>query len=312
MLRDYAIIPDVFDEKCYSQLGICQYLLKEIKDEFLNAALVRSLYGGALNKYLDTNLQNWHPKAKELIHKLITQNRFYEFSSMGSSEPTTYEEWTDEAIAGHAKQPLTGGGIITSHTGNLHRAPSATVSSIEKLDSALWWQQRSATAQIKRMTSEYLASFRLIFDHANSLMFIDPHLDPAKHGYREFDQLLGAIRRKRPLPKIEIHRVCYYNSGPNRVIETNDAWENTFRRKLGPTLQAGGNSAEIFIWDDFHRRYLISDLIGIFLDNGFDVSNNPADILQMARLDRNNRDAVQSEFHPASNRHDLRHQFTVP
>ena len=47
--------------------------------------------------------------------------------------------------------------------------------------------------------------------------------------------------------------------------------ENTFRNKFGPILLQSNLEVKIFIWDDFHDRYLISDLVGIQMSNGFDA-----------------------------------------
>lgn len=44
-------------------------------------------------------------------------------------------------------------------------------------------------------TADYLRVLQLTLFHANSLMFIDPHLDPSKPSYHDFVQLLLATRR---------------------------------------------------------------------------------------------------------------------
>jgi hypothetical protein len=71
-------------------------------------------------------------------------------------------------------------------------------------------------------------------------------------------------------------------------------------------------SVEVFIWDNFHDRYLITDLIGISAPNGFDTTTNPRDMTTWTRLSRRDRDDVQREHDPACNRHTLRHQFRIP
>lgn len=308
MLRDLAIIPDIFDPSCYSQPDICQFHLKEIKDELLNAALARNLFDGSLTEYFHENTGRWHPKGKELLKKLAIQNRFYKFSSIGAEKPANDIQWAAEAVAGHDRKPLTNG-VILSHLNAPSFQKIPVVCSIEQLDSVRWWQNRPISVQVQRRTNEYIKALSLVLNHSNSLMFIDPHLDPSKRSYREFQNILLATRRTPPLPKIEIHRVCYYGSGQKRVEETNENWEMTFRGKLGSALRLIGNNAEVFIWKEFHRRYLISDLIGIFLDNGMDISDNPDDILQMARLDRADRDSILKEFDPAKNQ--PLHRFTI-
>ena len=74
-------------------------------------------------------------------------------------------------------------------------------------------------------------------------------------------------------------------------------------------LRAAGLRAEVFVWDDFHDRYLISNLIGISLSNGFDTKANQT--TTWTRLGRKDRDDVRREFHPATGSHKLQLRFEV-
>jgi len=77
-------------------------------------------------------------------------------------------------------------------------------------------------------------------------------------------------------------------------------------------LNKVGLNVEVFIWDDFHDRHLISNLVGVGLQNGFDTTTNPNTLTTWNRLGRSDRDDIQREFDPASNRHFLKHRFTIP
>lgn len=122
--------------------------------------------------------------------------------------------------------------------------------------------------------------------------------------------LLARGRSIRPL--IEIHRVMYVGSGRDRQLIESVEWEDRFRNSWRTDLAAAGLQVEVFIWDDHHDRYLITDLIGIEMGNGYDTTNNEGDITTWSRISRKDRDDIQREFDPASNRHALRHRFTVP
>jgi hypothetical protein len=68
---------------------------------------------------------------------------------------------------------------------------------------------------------------------------------------------------------------------------------------------------------DFHmgrssRSILISNLVGVGLQNGFDATNALNVITSWTRLGRSDRDDVQREFYPFSDRHALRHRFKMP
>ena len=115
-----------------------------------------------------------------------------------------------------------------------------------------------------------------------------------------------------PVPLIEIHRVCFTGSGPNRNIIAGPEWESHFRNAWGGSLQAAGLSVEVYVWDDFHDRYLISNLVGISIPNGFDTTPNLANTTTWTRLGRREAEDIGREFEPASNRHTLHHRFRIP
>ena len=111
---------------------------------------------------------------------------------------------------------------------------------------------------------------------------------------------------------IEIHRVCFEGSGRNREILDKRELKEDFRSKLNKALRASGLQIEVYVWDEFHDRYLISNLVGISVPYGFDTSKKPDDVTTWTRLSNKDRDDVQSEFDPASDRRKIRWRFSVP
>jgi hypothetical protein len=87
--------------------------------------------------------------------------------------------------------------------------------------------------------------------------------------------------------------------------------EETFRQYLEPQLRQAGVQAKIFLWDDFHDRFLASDLIGLSWSNGFDTNADPASSVTVARLSKGDRDDLQQEFSDNSTKHHLKHQFVI-
>ncbi len=70
--------------------------------------------------------------------------------------------------------------------------------------------------------------------------------------------------------------------------------------------------------DDFHDRYLISNLTGICLNNGFDTST-AKDLTTWTKLSSVDREDINKEFSPDSmgkkslvGEHRLIYRFTVP
>lgn len=309
LLAEYALTPDVFDVTAYNGEEVCGLHLQGLKEVLLQEGLVRDLRGGSWGKlFLDAG-RPWHLRGKELLKKLVSQKRLVPAKAACPQPPDTDCDWCREALASHQLHALAG--IIVTELTATPFAGNQLVSSVTRLGNAGWWRARSPSLRLPRTIAAYVDALDPFLRYANSLMFIDPHLDPSRHGYSDFDQIIHAIGPRRPAPRIEIHRVCYRGSGPSRVVLQPAEVEAAFRPSLSPALSAHGLAAEVFVWDDFHYRCLIANLAGVLLDNGFDVSGAATASTLWSRLGRDVRDDVQREFDPASHRHTLRHRFMV-
>ncbi|NIA11682.1 MAG: hypothetical protein GWP10_18660 [Nitrospiraceae bacterium] len=308
LLSEYALTPDIFDSTSYSSDEIGRTHLQHLKEVLLNEGLVRDLRNGAWHSLFIDNIRPWHLRGKELLKKLITQHRLRLFPEVRDNEPTTDREWCQESLASHKIDPITG--IITTSKVAANFRDKREVASIDRLSSAHWWAIQSPSVRLARTTEAYKENLKLVLRCANSIMFIDPHLDPTRKNYGEFISLLEAMYDREPAPLIEIHRVCYYGSGSRRKLFTPSEWKKRFHDEWDSRLQNVHLSVKIFIWDDFHDRYLISDLVGINVPNGFDTTKRNSKTT-WTRLGRNDRDDVQREFED-NGRHTLRCNFTVP
>ncbi len=313
LLRDYAITPDVFDTASYSSDEVCGLHLDRIREVLLAEGLVRDLRSGEWRRQFSIDGRPWHRRGKELLKKLAAQNRLISIPPALSTTPSSDRAWCEEALGSGAYRPFTGGVIVTEPVKAAFPAESLAAR-IDKLASAPWWAARSPSVRLARNLEEYQKHLRPMLRCANSLMFIDPHLDPEKQGYRDFGQLVAAAGGRDPVPLIEIHRVCYEGSGRSRTFPMRgdlQYFETRFRSGLEASLRDASLRVEVFIWDDFHDRYLITNLIGISLPNGFDTTTDPRNITSWTRLDSKDRDDVQREFDPASSRHKLRQRFSI-
>ena len=313
LLADYAITPDVFDVTSYANDEICAARLENIREAVLYEGLVRDLRDGSWRTLFRSKDRPWHRRGTELVRKLATQGRLIRQRPALPNSPRDDQEWCAEALASHADCPFGGGVIVTESVKKVY-ADELLVSRIDRLSSASWWAARSPSVTLRRTLADYQKHLNPVLRCSNSIMFIDPHLDPVRPGYRDFGALLARSGQREPAPTIEIHRVRYEGSGPGRRFPMNDDnsyFESRFHDKLAGALCAAGLRAKVFVWDDFHDRFLISNLIGISLPNGFDTGG-PHGETRWARLGRNDRDDVQREFDPASNRHKLHGQFSIP
>jgi hypothetical protein len=309
LLCEYALTPDVFDVTSYNSDEVCGLHIQTVKDVLLHEGIVRNLRDGDWARLFSRDHRPWHRRGKELIGKLAVQKRLVPHRAMGQTSPTSDTDWCDEAISSHGVSPLNGI-IITDSIASAYRS-QPLVAAIDRLATASWWTSRSSSLRLYRNLSDYRASLAPVLRHANSIMFIDPHVDPSQRRYGDFVQIVQEAGRRTPVPLIELHRVCYQGSGRSRVILNSSDIEATFRSRLSGPVAAARLAVEVFIWDDFHDRYLISDLVGIALPNGFDTTTAPNAITTWTRLGRQDRDDVQREFDPAARRHVLRHRFTI-
>lgn len=307
LLAEYALTPDVFDSKAFSSEEVCGLHLQALKDVLLHEGLVRNLRSGEWARTFDDSSRTWHQRGKELLKKLRTQHRIVLADATGPTTPQTDAEWCMEALGSHASRPLAGV-IATDATADLHPGNSS-VSSVRRLASAPWWAGRSPSLRLGRTLADYNAALALVLLHANSLTFIDPFIDPRdRYQYGDLMKILASLQGRSVKPLIEIHRVAWYDGGSDKRAQVKEVVA-----ALEPSIQAVAKSAgitvEVFLWDDFHDRYLITDLIGISLPNGFGTTTAPKAQTTWTRLGRDDRDSVQREFDPAHRQ--PRHRFTV-
>ncbi|MBI5605713.1 MAG: hypothetical protein HY879_20460 [Deltaproteobacteria bacterium] len=310
LLSEYAFTPDVIDGTSYGSVETCGLHLQNIKEVLIQEGLVRNLWNGEWAQTFVNDHRPWHPRGKELIKKLALQKRLIFHTGIGQNLPSNDSEWCEEALASHKTIPLNGI-IVTDCISGLFKG-QPIIAPVQKLSTTSWWSSRSPSIRPHRRIEDYKNALNLVLKHANSIMFIDPHLDPGRGHYQEFIKLLEEAGGRTPVPLIEIHRVCYRGSGSQRQILNLSDLEETFRKKLSETLKQIGLDIEVFIWDDFHDRHLISNLVGIGMQNGFDTTTAPNSQTTWTRLGRKDRDDIQKEFDPASNRHSLKGRFRVP
>ena len=310
LLSEYALTPDVFDAGSYPHEEVGTARLENLKAVLLEEALLRNLRNGEWLGVFRDNGRSWHRRGLELLKKLAKQNRLRPFNAALPTPPRNDLEWCNEALASHENEPLEG--VISTEPVVAQVGRHPQLGRIDRLGSFQGWTTRSTSVRLKRCDKDYQCQLNFIMSAANSIMIIDPHLDPSLARYRGVLDILLMASGRSPIPLIEIHRVVYVGSGRNREIVSSDEWESRFRCSLASELQSSGLIANIFIWDDHHDRYLITDLIGIEMANGYDTSGNPNDITTWSRISRTDRDDIQREFDPASGRHALKCQFQIP
>ncbi len=236
------------------------------------------------------------PLAKRFLTFARKNRRLIPAPPQLPNDPEDDEGWLWEAQGLHKIYPCRA--VIT------HRELAATytddpVVSIERLNQTSWWDERSPSKPVKRTTADYRRTLDLVLRHANSLMFLDAHIDPLADNYREFPQLLLAsgVQGRRPL--IEIHRRSWRMINGRRQVQPLSQWRDDFEQ-WSKRLATARLKATVFLWEKMHDRFLISDLVGINVPYGFDISSDPTESSTWTRLGSNERDRQQREFDRAS------------
>ena len=295
LFSEYAVTPDVFNLGCYKSRDLGKTHIGQLQQVFLTEGLVRDLRNGAWHKLLKNDCDKW---VKKVLKKLELNGRLVPSDPALSHTPLSDREWCDEALASHKPTPLNGI-IVSDPTERTYRGNQLveSVNKISDLNKAKWWSPIDSSLRLNRTIKDYKDALELIFRHANSIMFIDPYIYPSQGNYVDFIQLLEAAGNRppqSPRPFVEIHSKIRNIPGKNKE-KTRRIMENTFRNKFGPALLQFNLEVKVFVWDDFHDRYLISDLVGIQMSNGFDTSTGPLQTI-WSRIGRTDREAVERDF----------------
>ncbi|MBD2517945.1 hypothetical protein H6G93_23785 [Nostoc sp. FACHB-973] len=309
MLAEYSLGSCIFDIDCYvgddkERRQLCYSKLKELKEIILEEeALVRDLRDGAWSKYV-LNHPSKDPNTKYIIEKLRLRKVK---AAKATALPSSHDEWCQEAVDSHKNEFLNAILISQKTAANFPGMPE--VCSIEKLSIARWLQTHSCSVRLKRNIKEYLKYLGVVLNQSKMIKFIDPYFDPdpQRKDYSDFHHLITAARRdiKEPNKNIEIHLVKkFLEADAKKQFQT-----------LSPALKNANLTAQVFFWSDFHDRYLITDLIGISLNNGFNTDNT---LTTWTKLNKSDRKDINDEFIPNVGKkslvgnHQLIYKFGLP
>lgn len=328
LISDYAITPDVFDQASYTSEDAFRMNLGNLEKALVSGGIVRDLRSSEkprssewrknLKKYFEKETRSNGKSGSilesygyRIIQKLESQARLIPYRPMRKRSPKNAIEWCEEALLTHEHEPFTGSIVVTKKTKEIYNSEDR-VQSIELLSSKKrWWSAlREPSVQLRRTKEDYREYLRPILRFANSFTFIDPYLDPQKPWYNDFIDLLIETAKERGAeddsPKITIHR-SYKGTGRNKGDLNLGTFKTNFIRKTKPIYRSG-LEIEVFIWDKFHDRFLISNLVSANLSNGFDTGDGT---VVWSRIGNQLRSTVESEFQENENVHELIDNFKL-
>lgn len=310
LFPEFALIHDIFD----GLRDAADFPLHYLRATFLGDGLVRDLRAGDWARAIEKRTRSHSPVRRKLIVEILEalrkDSRLVPAQRCLSDEPDSAVEWCREALASHARSTLDA--IIVGHESAAAFTESPVVA-FQDLPSFEARLKPAAAIRIPQNTAAYLSHLGPALRTARRICYFDPFLDPVSPPYGEFLQLLLATRDRHPLPRIELHRKCLYKGPrqPERIVTRKEDWQEIFG-DWHTALARSGLRVLVRIWDDFHDRHFLSNVIGLQLGNGLISSRNPRATVLCARLSRDVRDKLDREFDENNKTvHELRCGFEI-
>ncbi len=313
LLPEYCLMPSLFDVQSYGKphwedkerREIYKLYFELMIQTLLSEGIIRDLYAGSWSKLVASKNKD----LQKLLKKY--ERRIRPVEKVSDNRPNEDTDWLSEAIESCNRKPASGiiapKFLIDSATPEVRSDAIFAIEAIETLHRSELWKARSCSIRLKKNIDEYLTQLEPILKLSNKILFVDPYLNPKKNQYRDFHRILAAIT-KRPRPKIQVHVAQVHDRDRGRQI-TSEEYERDFREVLTQIIQEQGLEIKVFFWDDFHDRYLLSDLLDINLAHGFAISGSRPTI--WTRVGKKDAISVRDEFDKKKSDFHLLHDFTV-
>lgn len=283
MLHEFAFSPDVFFPSAFGvKTDQGAFIPGEAHGHLALASLwkgierfgvIRDLSNGKWGGALDERQVDLHPRSRELLKKLRFNGRVIPAAAQIATSPTAEKDWLAEALASHTAEPK-----ITQFFGTDEFCASVKVSDYEDLPRGISkipfcapFSGGGCSIKVDRNVVAYTKVLKPLVKYSRSLMFIDPYLDLQAPNYQDFLILLKNIASINSGVDIELHRQIKTTNGGQ--LRSAGDWKQRFEHVLSADPVLKSLNIKVFIWDEFHDRYLITNLMGISVPYGFDTTN---------------------------------------
>ena len=259
MIGEFAILPRALRENSYPDPDLARVCLQRLYDCIRNEAVARNLAG----KWAESvrSQSGLHPCAREILEHLAKVGRLVPDQMTFPRVPGCDLEWLDAALNSHNKSPLD---LIVTRGREPKDPPlPAVASDIKDLDRSIWSRNSSGAIRVEPTMDGYLKSLSQIAKLSRRLVIIDPFLNPEERNYAEFPRLLIKLIELNRGLFIEIH-VKDNGSKHARIKPFEDALR---------TIKWNGEF-QLHVWDKFHDRYVISNLVGISMQRGLEFGGS--------------------------------------
>ena len=175
--------------------------------------------------------------------------------------------WQGNAVEQHSVTPFW---LIIAHTGD---PACAALRSIDEIDDKTF--SALGEARIGRSAEHYAEAARLLVRNSREILFVDPYLSPSRKHVGALWRILENSRwEERGVSRVELHLRFDDRRSPS-TDEFSVQCERAFSEW---SLRYPG--FRVFRWthdrlpEDFHARYLLTDVGGIRFDRGFEEPND--------------------------------------
>ena len=305
MLHEFAFSPDIFFPTAFGvKTDQGAFIPGEAHGHLALASLwkgierfgvIRDLSNGKWGNALDERKEDLHVRSRELLKKLRVNGRVVPAAAQNQGSPTAEGEWLAEALASHIGDPK-----ITQFFGTDEFCASLRASEhedlprgISKIPFCAPFSGGGYSIKVDRNVVAYINVLKPLIKYSRSLMFIDPYLDLEAANYQDFLILLKEIATINPGVDIELHRqIKTVNGGQLRSA---GSWKKSFDQVLNADPVLKSLNIKVFIWDEFHDRYLVTNLMGISVPYGFDTTKKN-EATRWSMLSPHDANDVRDEF----------------
>jgi hypothetical protein len=305
MLHEFAFSPDVFFPSAFGvKTDQGAFIPGEAHGSLALASLwkgierfgvIRDLSNGKWGRALDDRQVDLHARSRELLKKLRLNGRVVPAAAQIAGSPTAERDWLAEALASHTAEPQ-----ITQFFGTDEFCASLKAADHQDLPRAISkmpfcspFSGGGCSIKVNRNIGAYINALRPLVKYSRSLMFIDPYLDVEAANYKDFLILLKAIASINPSVDIELHRQIKPAYG--EPVRSASSWKQGFDQVFSADPALKSLSIKVFIWDEFHDRYLVSNLMGISVPHGFDTTKKD-EATRWSMLSPQDANDVREEF----------------
>lgn len=306
MLREFALSPEVLFASAYG--------VTDKDGEFVQAdnhghlaltalwkgiergGVIRDLADGQWSGNILERNDELHVRSRELLKNLKKDGRIVKALTQKNASPTAELDWLNEALASHNGEPElaqffgTDAFCSTLRAVDYQQLPKG----VSKLPFCAPFSGGGCSIKVGRDVDAYWAALKPLAKYSRSLMFIDPYLDLSAANYRDFMKLLRAIADINPKVEIELHRQIK-PAGDRAAMLTATDWHQKFRQALAADPVVNAMRIGVFIWNEFHDRFVISDLMGASVPYGFDTTAKK-DETRWTLLSAQDSEDVRAEF----------------